>query len=175
MVKLDLGCGLSKREGFHGVDICALDGVGTVLDLFKFPWPWESESIEEVNCSHFFEHVPGLLRYQFMAELYRILQPNAKVTFITPYYKSPRASMDPTHKWPPISEESYLYFNRKWLAENKLTHCQGEFYSDFDFTYGYGMNSPWTAREDSARSFAIQHYWNVVADLHVTLTKRPRA
>lgn len=55
--KLDLACGNNKREGFKGVDIVKTDSTDYVFDLQVYPWPIESESAEEINCSHYIEHI----------------------------------------------------------------------------------------------------------------------
>lgn len=57
LVKLDLACGQSPREGFEGVDFLAPD-VKHRVDLFKFPWPWADNSVDELHSSHFVEHLP---------------------------------------------------------------------------------------------------------------------
>ena len=56
-LKLDLACGNNKREGYTGIDIAETDAVDHVVDLRVFPWPIESESTEEINCSHYIEHI----------------------------------------------------------------------------------------------------------------------
>lgn len=172
LLKLDLGSGQSPREGFEGVDFVAAPGVKHVVDLLKFPWPFKSASVEEVHCSHFFEHVPAKLRGKWMDELYRVLVPEGKATIICPYYTSIRATQDFTHEWPPISPNSFLYFNKGWREQNKLTHGWYDLRCDFDFVYGYAINANWAARNDEARNFAVQNYINAIDDLHVTLTKR---
>jgi hypothetical protein len=48
--KLDLACGTRKKDGFTGVDSVEFDGVDIVWDLTKFPWPWETDSVEETHC-----------------------------------------------------------------------------------------------------------------------------
>ena len=53
--KLDLGAGQNPREGFEGVDI--YPGAKHVVDLLKFPWPFADESVDELHCSHFAEHI----------------------------------------------------------------------------------------------------------------------
>ena len=172
LLKLDLGCGSNRREGFKGVDFVKTDQTDYVHDLFAFPWPFADSSVEEVNCSHFFEHVPHHLRPKFMDELYRIMVPGAKAQFVTPYYTSVRATQDFTHEWPPVSENSYLYFNKGWREQNKLTHGHYALKCDFDFSYGFAVNASWSARNDEARSFAVRNYVNAVDDLHVTLVSR---
>lgn len=57
-LKLDLGCGQNPREGFEGVDLYGEKAKHRV-DLFRFPWPWADNSVDEINCSHFLEHVPA--------------------------------------------------------------------------------------------------------------------
>lgn len=172
LLKLDLGSGQNCKEGFEGVDYVAAPGVKHVVDLLKFPWPFKDASVEEVNCSHFFEHIPGTLRGKWMDELYRILIPEGKATIICPYYSSVRAIQDFTHEWPPIAEQSFLYYNRKWREDNKLTHGHYELKCDFDFGYGYAISGAWATRNDEARNFGIQHYRNTVDDIQVFLTKR---
>jgi hypothetical protein len=54
--KLDLACGQSPRAGFDGVDI--FPGAQHVVDLQQYPWPFEDESVLELNCSHYIEHIP---------------------------------------------------------------------------------------------------------------------
>ena len=76
-LKLDLGCGPRKREGFTGVDAIKFDGVDLVQDLRK-PWQWEDGSVEEVHCSHFLEHLTGFERVHFFNELYRVLHKEDK-------------------------------------------------------------------------------------------------
>jgi len=56
-LRLDLACGDNKREGFIGIDVAETEFVDHVLDLQVFPWPIESESAEEINCSHYIEHI----------------------------------------------------------------------------------------------------------------------
>ena len=59
---------------------------------------------------------------KFFNECYRILKPGGKMRHLHPYYKSVRAVQDPTHKWPPISENSYFYWDKEWREMNKLDH-----------------------------------------------------
>ena len=173
-MKLDLACGQTKREGHTGVDCVALPGVDVVHDLRLTPWPFETASVESVVCSHFFEHLTGVERMAFMEELHRILEPGGKAEIVCPYYTSQRASQDPTHQWPPISEATFLYFNKQWRADNKLDHYA--IACDFDYGYNFLMNprSPYQIhlRGEEARAFGVNHYANVIDDIQVFLVKR---
>jgi hypothetical protein len=170
VVKLDIGCGQSKAEGFVGIDAVKCDGVDIVHDLRVVPWPIDAESVEEARCMHFFEHLTGAERMIFMDELYRVMQRGAKVAIQVPYWSSARAIQDPTHQWPPVSETSFLYFNKGWRVDNKIDHYP--IACDFDFTYGYALDPAWVTRHHEAQAFAVSHYLNAARDLVVTLTRR---
>ncbi len=174
-VNWDLGSGSNCKPGFVSVDKYQnAEGTIEILhDLLTYPWPTEDNSIAEVHCSHFFEHIPGLERPKFMDELYRVLESKAKATFIIPYARSMRSIQDFTHQWPPVAEESFLYFNKGWREANKLTHGLYEMTCDFDYGFGHNIDNAWMMRNEEARAFAMKHYWSVAADLVVILTKRP--
>lgn len=165
VVKYDLACGQNKQEGFIGVDQEKIDGVDIVCDLLAYPWPIESDSADELFCSHFVEHLVDLCG--FMDECWRILKDGGKIVLIHPYQTSTRAWQDPTHKRA-INEVTWYYFNAEWRAMQKLDHYPVK--CDFDvevITASY--NEPWNLKSEEARQFAMMHYWNVVSDLTVTL------
>jgi predicted SAM-dependent methyltransferase len=126
-IKLDLGCGINKREGFTGVDSLKLKGVDIVADLTK-KWPWKDSSVDEIHMSHTLEHFTQEERIHVMNEMYRVLKPveydaagqavKGKATIITPYLFSDRAYGDPTQKWPAIGDWFYLYLNQEWRNGN---------------------------------------------------------
>jgi len=186
-LKLSLACGDRPPEGFKGVDLVKTKSVDYVIDLLKFPWKeFKSGSVDEIECSHFVEHIPhgdGYhdLFFKFFDEVYRILKPAefdvsnpniptaGFITIVAPYYSSMRSWQDPTHQRA-ISEASFLYLNKKWREDNKLDHYDVS--CDFDFSYGYILSPEWQNRSQEAQTFAIAHYINVVTDIQVTLTKR---
>ena len=168
-LRLDLACGKRCCPGFVGVDICHDTDAFWVHDLREIPWPWENESVAEVICQHFFEHLTGLERISFMGELWRILELGAKATLICPHWSSVRSVMDPTHQWPPIAAESFLYFNRSWRIREKLDHYPIACNFTFEFEHIYGTAE---FRTDDERENASQFYNNVIDDIKVILTKR---
>jgi hypothetical protein len=182
LVLIDLACGDNKYSDslgkWIGVDIVKTDSVDIVHDLMSFPYPFESNSVDELNCSHFVEHIPQPCKCfnggsdpwaDFFNECFRIMKVGARMRITAPYYSSIRATQDYTHRRS-ISEASFMYLNKGWRDQNKLDHY--EIKCDFDFSYSYAVNYPWSTRSEEARNFAIQHYQNVVSDIFVTLTKR---
>jgi len=183
-LKLDLGCGDNKAQGYLGVDYVKTPSVDIVHDLTVFPYPFKDESVEEIFSSHFIEHLDGFTRAKFFEECHRILiKPQkdeygnitkvGKMRVIHPYAKSVRAVQDFTHKWPPICEQSYLYWNKGWREANKLTHGYYDLKCDFDFNISYTFqDGTISQRNQETQQFWADKYWNVIADLIVDLTKK---
>ena len=140
------------------------------FDSQQLPWPIPSESVEEAQSLYLFNRVPGDKRIAWMAELWRVLIPNGKCTFMVPYWASPRSIQDPESAWPPLSENSFLYFNKGFRDANKL-HNIG---FSFEFTYGYTLDAETAGKSDEVRAFWIKHHLNAVADLQLVLTKSPK-
>jgi len=95
-VKIDLGCGQRKREGYIGVDALALPGVDIVHDLDVFPYPFEEGSAGTVWMDNILEHVKDPLKV--MEEVHRISANGAGVVVSVPYFRSCYATIDPTHR-----------------------------------------------------------------------------
>lgn len=186
-IKLDLACGCSKKEGFIGVDISDKCNADIVLDILKFPWPWENDSVAELHSSHFIEHIPmGYisssnefkhlskiddkdLLMAFFDECYRVLKPGGMLTIFCPSARSNRAFQDPTHRRF-IVAETFLYLNKEWRDLNKLQHynidCNFSIQVDPLIPAELGLLHP----EAAARR--INESWNTVFDWKATLIKK---
>jgi len=164
-MKLDLGCGNKKKEGFTGVDIVSLPEVDIVMNLEEFPWKFGDNSINEIYCSHYIEHTADLVK--FMEELWRITKPNAKTTLIAPYYSSIFAVQDPTHKRL-ISTETFLYFNKKWRESYTIGYYPIK--ADFEIlTIGVAYNPEWAGKNENELLYARRHYLNVIDHISAEL------
>jgi len=181
-MKLDLGCGKNKKENFIGVDSIPFEGiVDVVTDLTK-PWPWQDDTVEEVHCSHFLEHLDGPERIFFANELYRVLKKGASATIIAPHCFSERAYGDMTHKWPPVAGFWCYYLSREWrVGKNGLNaqapHDDFEFNPkgykcDFDATWGYSTHPALHTRNAEFQQFAIQFYKEAIQDIIMNLKKK---
>lgn len=168
-LRLDLGCGPNKKEGFVGVDIEPFAGVDEIHDLRKTPWPWGKDSVDEVNCSHFLEHLTGPERVAFFNELYRVMKVEGKATFITPHWGSGRAYGDPTHQWPPVVEFFWYYLNREWRGAN-APHVS--LTCNFEVSWGHSIIPEFAARSQETQMFGINHYREVAQDMIATATKK---
>ena len=111
-IRLDIGCGQNKQEGFVGMDMEKYPGVDIVHDCEVFPWPLPDESVLLSTASHLLEHInphKGVF-IDFMNEVWRITKPGGEFAFVTPYAGSPGYWQDPTHV-NPINRNTLAYFD----------------------------------------------------------------
>ena len=168
--RLDIGCGERKQDGHIGIDIAPCPGVDHVMDIRKYPWPIDDGVVDGIYTSHFFEHLDGPERVDFMNECWRVLKPGAQIVVICPYWSSMRAVGDPYHKWPPVCEWTFLYFVEGWRIDNKLTHYP--ITCNFNWSYGYALDPEIAAtKSEGYQTERTRFNINVVNDIHVTLTK----
>jgi len=175
MVRLDMGCGKSKKEGFIGVDQYAMEGVDVVMVIGSDTWQWEDNSVDEINASHFLEHLTQEERVHFMNEAYRVMKPGAKMSVVTPHWASNRAYGDITHKWPAVSEMSYYYLSQEW-RDSQAPHTDIKWnpkgYScNFAATWGYSFSPELGSRHPEHIQFALANYKEAAQDLYATLVK----
>lgn len=191
LVKLDLGCGQNPQEGFEGVDVRGGKAKHAV-DLFKFPWPFANESVEEIYCSHFCEHIPAReiedrdisigsehkdaerfigqdMLFAFMDECYRILIPEGWMTVIVPSARNNRGFQDPTHRRFFV-QETFIYFAREFRRVNALDHYIVN--CNFGVNVGASYPNDELNRSDDAKAMRHNHYWNVTYDFIAKMQKQ---
>jgi predicted SAM-dependent methyltransferase len=93
--KLNLGCGIDVRPAKK--NWINVDGINApdvlLLNLFKLPWPFESESFDYILARHVLEHVPhNIPEYGYeknflqvlLEEVWRIMKPGAIIDIEVP-------------------------------------------------------------------------------------------
>lgn len=165
-MKLHLGCGKTRMDGWLNVDQVEVPGVTDMcvdLDSGDLALMLDPDSVDESLGLHVIEHLSNPL--DFMAALWSVTKPGGTVTFETPYGSSDDAWEDPTHVRP--------YFVNSW----------GYFGQPFYFRADYGYAADWRVAEltlavdagrwaDSAPAdvlAAVQSERNVVEFMRVTL------
>lgn len=179
-LRLDLAGGENVAEGFKCVDLYTPNAAYKV-NLFRFPWPFETGSVDEIHCAHFVEHIPACftsgqntpidendrdLWCSFFDECYRILKPGGRMTVVTPHVQSTRAFQDPTHRRF-HSEANFLYLNKEWRVANKLDHYLGS--ANFKVSVDRMGPMEESLRHPEAQQTRAAHYWNTVYDIKATL------
>lgn len=125
-MKLNLGCGRTRMDGWVNVDCTKVEGVTDMvvdLDGPDLASHFAADSVTESVGSHVIEHLSRPL--EFMAALWWVTEPGGTVTFETPYGSSDDAWEDPTHVRP--------YFLNSW----------GYFSQPFYFRADYSFSADW--------------------------------
>ncbi len=174
-LRIDLGCGTNKKEGFLGCDQRQFPGVDVVMNLTK-RWPWKDNTVDEAHMSHALEHFTGPQRVQIFNELYRVMKRGAIATIVTPYWCSNRAYGDFTHAWPPVSEALYLYVSESWrrgqAPDNDIVWNPAGYNCDFESEIRYVLHPQIKDADENTRDMAITFYKEACQDMVVRLTKK---
>jgi hypothetical protein len=133
-LKLNLGCGLEKLDGFVNIDKYANLNPDQVVDLEVFPYPFKDNSVGEILLIHVLEHLgqtPEVF-INIMKELYRICAHEATLRIIVPHWRHDDFFGDPTHvrAVTPMTLALFdLERNKLWarggFANNKLAMIHG--------------------------------------------------
>ncbi len=181
-MKLNLGCGQNRMDGYVNVDKFAACGPDLAWDLECLPWPFEDSSADEVVMRRVLEHLGGTVDgfSAIMQELYRVCTPGATVKLAVPHPRSESYAGDPTHVRP-ITPAIMLLFSKKKNLEWKQLGWPNTplgLYLDIDFDmigYDYSLVPYWmeklrTGQMTAAEvNFDANHYFNVVDELQITL------
>ena len=117
---LDLGCGLNKQFDAIGVDNVLLDGVDVVHDLNCFPYPFKTNTINDIYLNDVLEHLDDVI--DVMRECYRILKSNGILHIRVVHWSHRYSYSDPQHKHY-FSEIYWEFFTGK----------RRPYYMDFQF------------------------------------------
>jgi len=167
-LKIDLGCGYSKPDGYIGLDNLSVVSTQEVrpdnapdilMDLNDQPLPFANDSVAVVRASHFLEHAPQI--EHIIRESHRVLKPGGEFTFRVPYANS-ADGMYPGH---------VHFLTEKWF------HCNRTFNATFEIREEVFLPSPeWLAFRPWTRlipfRFARTFLFNSCCEMRMTC--RPR-
>lgn len=106
--RLNVGCGNDVRESWVNLDVVGLPGVDVVHDLERRPWPFPDGAFDEIELINVLEHLSDTIGT--MEELHRLAAPGGRVRIRVPYWNSPDAISDPTHKRS-FNESTFDFFD----------------------------------------------------------------
>jgi len=115
-VRLNLGCGNKRVDGYIGVDRYPCIAADVLCDLSR-PLPFRENSVDEFLLDNVIEHVRDIPA--LMMEITRTGKCGAKVIIVTPHFTSLSSWKDPTH----VHHLSYFSFDH--FEKNSVSHYVG--------------------------------------------------
>jgi predicted SAM-dependent methyltransferase len=172
-MKLNLGCGKHKLDGYLNVDISGNPDL--IFDLETFPYPWEDNSITEIKMTHVLEHLCESKKdfKKMIQELYRICKNSATIDIVVPHPKSDNFLNDFTHVRP-ITPDGLIMLSKKFNLE-----CIEKKYSNS--TFGLDWDVDFELLEVNLIPFpewrncqfditnSVKSNWNVISDICIKM------
>lgn len=186
-MRLNLGCGNRKIEGFHNVDSAVACAPDQVVDLEVFPWPWEDNSVEEIMLNHVLEHLgqETSVYLRVIKEIYRVCKHDSMVHIRVPHPRHDNYLTDPTHVRP-ITLKGLSMFSaakcRLW-QEAGAANTPLALYMNVDFEIVYYENRldpKWQSLHDDGLpeeelQMAMRTNYNVIEEVRATLLVQKKA
>jgi ubiquinone/menaquinone biosynthesis C-methylase UbiE len=133
-MKLNLGSGSKRYEGWTNVDQDIGSDPDYVVNLELDCLPFEDNSVTEVKAHHVLEHL-GEGFFHCIQEIYRVCEHGAIIDIHVPHPRHDTFLIDPTHKRP-ILPDTMGMFSRK---RNKLDIERGGCETPLGFIYGIDL------------------------------------
>ena len=98
-LRLNVGCGFNKLDGYVNVDSFEGCNPDVVWDLERTPWPFPEDSVDEVAAIHVLEHIgqPTPTFFAIIKEIYRVIRHGGEFAVAVPHPMHRSFIIDPTH------------------------------------------------------------------------------
>ena len=186
-MKLNIGCGFLKMDGYTNIDNQALCKPDVLADLNK-TWPFEDDSVDEIYAHHVMEHM-GETFSEFLfviKEMYRVSKHGAEWKIFVPHWQNDMFYHDPTHIRA-ISDVTFKMFDQKNNVHDFETYGHQTklgLFNDIDVEVvgaNYILSEPWASMQkekkiaDNDLNFAGVNYNNMVHEVQLLVrTHKPQ-
>ena len=140
-MKINLGSGIKRFDGFLNLDIDPSSNPDYVCDLNKDNLPFSDSTVEYVLAHHVFEHI-GDGFFNLLKEIYRVCENDAIIDVVVPHPRHDCFIGDLSHVRPitienmrPLSKkycESQYYINSSWRGFANILDVDFEI---FEYNY----------------------------------------
>lgn len=128
MVKLNLGAGREKIEGYENIDNDPATNPDFVYDIVKNGLDaYPDNYADEIRAHDFLEHIPLGRTIFVIDEIWRVLKPDGMFDHLTPSTDGRGAFQDPTHLsfW---NINSWYYFCPEMVGGKRFYNIKAQFY-----------------------------------------------
>jgi predicted SAM-dependent methyltransferase len=176
-MKINIGAGDVKLEGYVTLDYDALSNPDYQLDIEKDKFPFEDNSVETVVAHHILEHL-GEGYFHCLQEIYRVCKHGAIVDIRVPHPRHDSFLADPTHRRPITVVGLQLFsqkFNKHCREKGYASSRLGEYFEvDFEvLDYKYIPDENARLKLQNLSEYEIENYANehnnIVSEIHIKL------
>ena len=181
-MRLNLGCGDARMDGYLNVDKEAGCKPDKILDLEVFPWDFKDNSVDQIILCHILEHLGQTSQTYLliMRELYRICKAGAKIDIKVPHPRHDDFITDPTHVRPILPGQFYMYSkkqNKEW-REQGVANTPLADYLDIDLEVEdvtWVLDNRWLQRLQDGKITSeelaekAEHEFNIIKEVHIQL------
>ena len=96
-MKINIGGGLKRFEGYKNLDMDILCEPDYLVNLTQDKLPFEDNSVSDVMAHHILEHIGGDGFFHLIKELYRVCEDGAIIDIEVPHHRHDEMFGDPTH------------------------------------------------------------------------------
>ena len=116
-LKLNLGCGDKKINGYLNIDNSKFVDPDYLMDLENVPYPFKSNTVIEIRMKSVLEHLAPSPKkfFSILQEIYRICKHQAKIYIESPY---------PFHRWQIVDFTHQRPIHVEGLRMLDKEHCQ---------------------------------------------------
>jgi SAM-dependent methyltransferase len=176
-MKINIGAGGTKLDGYVTIDYDALENPDHVLNVETDTLPFDDNSVDTVVAHHILEHL-GEGYFHCLQEIYRVCEHGAIVDIRVPHHRHDHFHDDPTHRRP-ITHGGLLLFSKKYNQlcrdEGAASSRLGDFYGvDFEIIMSEPSPAPeyrdafnGMMKEEAERY--INEHCNIITEMHFRL------
>jgi ubiquinone/menaquinone biosynthesis C-methylase UbiE len=176
-MKIILGAGDEKIDGFVTCDYDPLCNPDYCFDLEKDTFPFEDNSVESVVANHVLEHL-GEGYFHCLKEIYRVCKHGAIVHITVPHHRHDYFYNDPTHRRP-ITLDGLRLFSKKYndackeqgAAASRLAYYFKVDFEVLDFYYNPadGYREEFEGKPLKETEKYLSEHNNIISELQVRL------